>query len=315
MLTLLAGLFFSGFFLDLDGLLYPVKALSWLLPVTYGIRLLQDVMLRGIDPAPRDIAGVVALVVVYGGLATWLLRQAVEVRMNGDDERPPGPGGTPAPVAGRARLTGFRRAVLNRRSLGRTIMVAAVVAAITCLVGIVVAWRLVGELADTTRSTLVIVGDTLATVDDTLDVADSVIESVDGGIGTIQDSLDTMSTTVNNGAAALSAFADLTDNLAPNLEQVDNGLGNLQSAVDVVDGVLRQLSDLPFGPDYDPETGLAASVQAVRDDLQPIADDLTNASGTLSDLASSSDEVIDRLDCPRRRSGRRSTARWMRAAC
>jgi ABC-2 type transport system permease protein len=75
MLTLLAGLFFSGFFLDLDGLLYPVKALSWLLPVTYGIRLLQDVMLRGIDPAPWDLAGVVALVVVYGGLATWLLRR------------------------------------------------------------------------------------------------------------------------------------------------------------------------------------------------------------------------------------------------
>jgi ABC-2 type transport system permease protein len=75
MLTLLAGLFFGGFFLDLDGLLYPVKALSWCLPVTYGIRLLQDVMLRGIDPAPQDIAGVVALVVVYGGLATWLLRR------------------------------------------------------------------------------------------------------------------------------------------------------------------------------------------------------------------------------------------------
>jgi ABC-2 type transport system permease protein len=75
MLSLLAGLFFGGFFLDLDGLLYPVKALSWLLPVTYGIRLLQDVMLRGADPAPLDIGGLVALVLVYGGLATWLLRR------------------------------------------------------------------------------------------------------------------------------------------------------------------------------------------------------------------------------------------------
>jgi methyl-accepting chemotaxis protein len=216
--------------------------------------------------------------------------------MSGDDESTARPGSAPAPIAQRARLTGFRRAVLNRRALGRTIMVAAVVAAVTCLVGIVVAWRLVGELAHTTRSTLVIVGDTLVTVDDTLDVAASVIESVDGGIGTIQESLDTMATTVDNGAATLTALAELTDNLAPNLEQVDNGLGNLQSAVDVVDGVLRQLSDLPLGPDYDPETGLAASVQAVRDDLQPIADDLTNASSTLSELASSSGEVIERLD-------------------
>ena len=73
MLTLLAGLFFGGFFLDLDGLLYPVKTLSWLLPVTYGIRMLQDVMLRGADLAPRDIAGASALIVGYGGLVVLLL--------------------------------------------------------------------------------------------------------------------------------------------------------------------------------------------------------------------------------------------------
>jgi ABC-2 type transport system permease protein len=75
MLTLLAGLFFGGFFLDLDGLLYPVKTLSWFLPVTYGIRMLQDVMLRGVDPAPLDIAGASALIVFYGGLVTFLLRR------------------------------------------------------------------------------------------------------------------------------------------------------------------------------------------------------------------------------------------------
>jgi ABC-2 type transport system permease protein len=79
MLTLLAGLFFGGFFLDLDGLLYPVKALSWFLPVTYGIRLLQDVMLRGVDPAPIDIAGLGALIVLYGGLAIWLLRRQLRL--------------------------------------------------------------------------------------------------------------------------------------------------------------------------------------------------------------------------------------------
>jgi ABC-2 type transport system permease protein len=75
MLTLLAGLFFGGFFLDLDGLLYPVKTLSWFLPVTYGIRMMQDVMLRGADLAPRDIAGASALVVGYGGLVILLLRR------------------------------------------------------------------------------------------------------------------------------------------------------------------------------------------------------------------------------------------------
>ncbi len=75
MLTLLAGLFFSGFVLSLDGLTYPVKAISWLLPVTYGIQILQDVMLRGVAPDRNDLLGLGALVVGYGGLAILLLRR------------------------------------------------------------------------------------------------------------------------------------------------------------------------------------------------------------------------------------------------
>ena len=75
MLTLLAGLFFSGFVLSLDGMTYPVKAISYVLPVSYGIRILQDVMLRGATPATADVVGLGALVVAYGGLAIALLRR------------------------------------------------------------------------------------------------------------------------------------------------------------------------------------------------------------------------------------------------
>ena len=103
MLTLLAGLFFGGFFLDLDGLLYPVKALSWLLPVTYGIRLLQDVMLRGIDPAPVDIAGVVGPRRRLRRARDLVVATAAEVRVSGNDEPTARPASAPAPVAQRAR--------------------------------------------------------------------------------------------------------------------------------------------------------------------------------------------------------------------
>jgi methyl-accepting chemotaxis protein len=212
-----------------------------------------------------------------------------------DDSPAPEGRGAGAAVA-RARLIALRRAVLNRRSMGRAVMVAAVVAAITCLIGIVVAWQLVGDLGRTTRSSLVIASDTLVTVDDTLDVAESVIESVEGGIGTVQDSLTTLTTAVDDGSTTLGVVSDLTADLAPNVERIASALGGLESAAGTVDGVLQQLSDLPFGPDYDPEAGLASQVQLVRDDLQPIAEDLTNASDTLSGLAASSDDVIARLD-------------------
>ena len=47
----------------------PYRYLSYVLPVTYGISMLHDVMLRGVDPGPADLIGLGALVVVYGSLA------------------------------------------------------------------------------------------------------------------------------------------------------------------------------------------------------------------------------------------------------
>jgi ABC-2 type transport system permease protein len=75
MLTLLAGMFFSGFILDADQLAAPYRYLSALLPVTYGINILQDVMLRGVEPAREDLIGIGALVLAYGALAVLLLRR------------------------------------------------------------------------------------------------------------------------------------------------------------------------------------------------------------------------------------------------
>jgi ABC-2 type transport system permease protein len=47
MFILLGSVFFSGFFLDLRYLTDSVKIVSWMLPATYAIRLLQSIMLRG----------------------------------------------------------------------------------------------------------------------------------------------------------------------------------------------------------------------------------------------------------------------------
>ena len=47
LLTLLASVFFSGFVLSIDQFTPPVRALAYALPVTHGIQLLQDLMLRG----------------------------------------------------------------------------------------------------------------------------------------------------------------------------------------------------------------------------------------------------------------------------
>ena len=72
LLALLASLFFTGLFLDLGAFVYPVKAITWALPATYGSRLLRDVMLRGNDPQTIDLIGLGVSSAVFAAIA-WLL--------------------------------------------------------------------------------------------------------------------------------------------------------------------------------------------------------------------------------------------------
>lgn len=78
MLLLLASIFFSGFFLDLRLMWEPMKILAWSLPATYGIRMLQDIMLRG-AAAPALLLQGLLLIGIGLFIVNWLiLRRRME---------------------------------------------------------------------------------------------------------------------------------------------------------------------------------------------------------------------------------------------
>jgi ABC-2 type transport system permease protein len=72
LLVLLAAVFFSGFVLGIDEFTAPVRALAYLLPVTHGITLLQDLMLRGSTNAAWEI-GALGLIALATLVAAWLM--------------------------------------------------------------------------------------------------------------------------------------------------------------------------------------------------------------------------------------------------
>jgi len=72
MLLMLASIFFSGFFLDLRLMQAPITYLAWSLPATYGIRMLQDVMLRG-SAVPTLVIGGLAAIGIAFFVVDWLL--------------------------------------------------------------------------------------------------------------------------------------------------------------------------------------------------------------------------------------------------
>lgn len=74
-LLFIPSMLFTGFFLDLNMLWKPLHVISYALPATYGIRLVQDVLLRG-DPAQQlSIEILLILGLVFGLVASMLSRR------------------------------------------------------------------------------------------------------------------------------------------------------------------------------------------------------------------------------------------------
>jgi ABC-2 type transport system permease protein len=77
LLILLASVFFSGFALAIDQFSQPVRSLVHVLPVTNGIRLLDDLLMRGTTTAGWQVGVLGASAVVFIGGAWVLLRRAM----------------------------------------------------------------------------------------------------------------------------------------------------------------------------------------------------------------------------------------------
>lgn len=79
LLVLLASVFFSGFVLAIDEFSEPVRSLAYALPVTHGIRLLQDLMLRGSTDHAWEFLALAAIGAVTL-VGAWLLLRRSMVR-------------------------------------------------------------------------------------------------------------------------------------------------------------------------------------------------------------------------------------------
>jgi ABC-2 type transport system permease protein len=79
LLVLLASVFFSGFVIAIDEFRPEVRPLSYAIPATHGIRLFQDLMLRGGTDAVWQL-GALALIAVLLLVVSWVL---LRTRMRG----------------------------------------------------------------------------------------------------------------------------------------------------------------------------------------------------------------------------------------
>lgn len=77
LLVLLASVFFSGFVLAIEEFTEPVRAIAYMLPVTHGIRLLQDLLLRGETDQVWQFGALAAIAAVTLTVAWAILRRSM----------------------------------------------------------------------------------------------------------------------------------------------------------------------------------------------------------------------------------------------
>jgi ABC-2 type transport system permease protein len=77
MMVLLVSIFFTGFVLPLEQLATPVQVVSYLIPATYGIQGLHDIVFRGAIPDPLILAGLAVYAAAMAIGAWFVLRRDV----------------------------------------------------------------------------------------------------------------------------------------------------------------------------------------------------------------------------------------------
>jgi ABC-2 type transport system permease protein len=77
MMVLLLSIFFTGFVLPLEQLAGPVQLVSYLIPATYGIQGLHDIVFRGAIPDPLILVGLAVYAAVMATAAWFVMRRDV----------------------------------------------------------------------------------------------------------------------------------------------------------------------------------------------------------------------------------------------
>jgi hypothetical protein len=186
------------------------------------------------------------------------------------------------------------RRIATRRNAGRTMIVVACVGLVASVTGLVVGWRLLGQVQTNANQSLVLTGDALVTLDQTLDVADEVMTSIGHGLGTVETTLDAVNSSFGAGAQVLADVASTTDQLPPSFARLDQALANAETAAGVIDDALHQLNRLP-AVNIDLGNGIAPSIQQVRAELGPLAQNLSASTKDLRTLTTSSADVGHQL--------------------
>ena len=188
---------------------------------------------------------------------------------------------------------------MNATTAGRCFRAIAVFGVVTALVLGVTGWLFLTDLDENLDQSLQIGETASVSVIETIDVAEQLIESLDAGLVTVGATLGAVESTLGDTAGVASTTASLSATLPQSFDDIDVALSTVETLSGAIDSALSGLSNVPFGPDYDPAVPLPVAIRNLRAAFDPIGDDLTRLTTELQNFADGSGDVGGRVDSVR----------------
>jgi methyl-accepting chemotaxis protein len=194
------------------------------------------------------------------------------------------------------RVWALWRTPRDQRRAGRLMIALGVIGAIVAVSGTIGGWIFVGQVAAASDDSLDVTVQALDALDDTIDLADEVLGSTVDAVDALGGTLDAVSASFESGAAAIDEVAVLADTLGPSLTDASDTVRTLERVGGQIDDVLGTLSNLPFGPDYDPDDGLGDTFGRLADTLEELPRQLESTSTSLTDFTDDAGPLQGELD-------------------
>jgi ABC-type transporter Mla subunit MlaD len=190
------------------------------------------------------------------------------------------------------------RSPSDQRRAGRLMIALGVAGALIAVFGTIIGWIFVGQIATASDDSLAVTTQTFDAVDDTIDLAEEVLGATVDAVDALAGTLVTLSSSFESGTAAIDDIAALADTIGPSLSDAATTVRALERVGGQIDAALGTLSNLPIGPDYDPESGLGETFGRLADTLDELPAELETTSDSLTEFTATAGDLqadIDRL--------------------
>lgn len=188
------------------------------------------------------------------------------------------------------------RSPTAQRRAGRLMIGLGVAGGLVAVFGTAVGWVFVGQVATASDDSIEVTIQTLEAVDDTIDLAEEVLVSTADAVDALAGTLRAISGSFDTATLAIDEIASLAETLGPSLTDAGETVRTLERIGDQIDDVLGALSNLPIGPDYDPDDGLGDTFGRLADTLEELPGQLESTSSSLTEFTANARTLRSELD-------------------